>query len=70
MITTGNQRYNLDKMEVTINKLKGARLKYNIYCLDKTEMEYLGLYTMHEYTRPTDKKLETILNINIIEKIE
>ena len=50
VLTKGYWIYHLQKLELTINKLKGKGLKFNIgnsFC-GMTKMEYLGFWGTHD----------------------
>ena len=47
----------LQKLELTLNKLKESRLKCNIenYFFGQTQMEYLYLWVTHDGVKPIEK---------------
>ena len=55
----------IQKLALTINKLKEKGLKYNIekYFFRKTEMEYLGFWVTRDDIKPIDNKIESITNM-------
>ena len=52
-------------LELTLNKLKGKRLKFNIEksFFGKTEMEYLGFWVTIDGVKPIKRKIEAITNM-------
>ena len=48
----------VNKLELTLNKVKGGIIKCNTenYLFGKTEMEYLGFWVTNDGVRPLDKK--------------
>ena len=55
----------VQKLELTLNKLKEKGLKRDIenYFFRKTEMEYLGLWVTRNGVKPINKKIEAITNM-------
>ena len=55
----------VQKLELTLNKLKEKGLKRDIenYFFRKTEMEYLGLWVTRNGFKPINKKIEAITNM-------
>ena len=49
----------IQKLELTLNKLKGKRIKCNIdrSFFGKTEMEYLGFQVTRDGVKPINKKI-------------
>ena len=65
IITKGDWSDHLEKLEITLQKLKYNRLECNVersFFL-QTEMEYLGLWFTRTGIRPINKKVESILNM-------
>ena len=62
ILTKGYWKDHVQKMELTLNKLKGKWLKFNIEksLFGKTEMEYLGFWVTRDDVKPIDKKIESI----------
>ena len=54
----------VQKLKLTLNKLKGKRLKCNIErsFFGKTEMEYLGFWVTRDGVKPINIKIEVITN--------
>ena len=57
--------YHVQKMELTLNKLKESGLRCNIEksFFGHTEMEYLGLWVTHYGLQPIYNKIEEIKNM-------
>ena len=55
----------VQKLELTLNKLKGKGLKCNIEksIFRQTEIEYLGLWITHDGFKPINIKIESITNM-------
>ena len=55
----------VQKLEFTLNKLKEKGLKYNIKTsfFGQTEMEYLGSWVTRDGAKPTNRKIQSIINI-------
>ena len=54
ILTEGNQTYHVQKVELTINKMKVNGLKYNIEksFFKQTEMKYLGFWVTQYGVKP------------------
>ena len=65
VLKKGDWTDHLQKLELTINKLKGKEIKYNIEnsLFSQTEMEYLGFWFTHNGVKPINKKIEAITNM-------
>ena len=65
ILTKGERIYHIQKLELTLNKLKGKELKYNIEksFFGKTEMEYLGFWVTRDGVKPINRKIEAITNM-------
>ena len=62
------KRYWIDrvqKLEITIPKMKSKGLKYNIEnsFFGHTKMEYLGFWVTHNGIKPINKTIEAITNM-------
>ena len=55
----------VQKLELTLNKLKAKGLKCNIkkYFSEQTEMKYLGFWVTCDDVRSINRKIETITNV-------
>ena len=64
--TKGYWTDNVQKLELTLDKLKGKGLKYNIEksFFGQTEMEYLVFWVTHDGVKPIHRKIEAITNMN------
>ena len=58
ILTKGYWTDHMQKLELTLNKLKGKGLKCNIekFFFGKTQIEYLGFRVTRDGTKPIDKK--------------
>ena len=65
IITRGDWSDNLERLELTPQKIKDHGLKCNIKksILGQTEMKYLGFWVIQTGIRPINKKLEAIVNM-------
>ena len=65
IITKVDWSHHLEKLELTLKKLKYNRLKCNIkkVVFGQTEMGYLGLWVTQTGIRPINKKVEAIVNM-------
>ena len=61
----GDWTYHVQKVQLTLNKLKGKRLKWNIekYFFGKTGVEYLGFWVTRNGVKPINKNTESIINM-------
>ena len=59
ILTKGYWTYHIQKLELTLNKMKEKKLKCNIEksFFGKTEMEYLGLWVTSDVSRPINRKI-------------
>ena len=64
ILTEGYWTDHVKKLELTLNKTKEKRCKYNIEKLlfRKTEIEYLGFWVTHNGVKPINKNIEAITN--------
>ena len=65
ILTKGYWTDNVDKFELTINKLKEIGLKFNIEksFFRHTEMEYLGFWVTRNDVKPINRKVQAIENM-------
>ena len=65
ILTKGYWTDNVDKFELTINKLKEIGLKFNIEksFFIHTEMEYLGFWVTRNDVKPINRKVQAIENM-------
>ena len=65
ILTKGGWTYHVQKLELTLNKLKVKGLKCNIEksFFGKTEMEYLGFWLTRDGNKAINNKIETIANM-------
>ena len=65
ILTKGYGKDYIQKLELTLNKLKEKGLKYNIekYLFRKPEMEYLVFWVTHNGAKPINRKIEAITNM-------
>ena len=70
IITKGDWSDHLEKLELTLQKLKDNGLKCNIKksFFGQIEMEYLGFWVTRTRIRPINKKVEAIVNMKPPEK--
>ena len=65
VLTKGYCKYHVQKLELTLNKLKKKGLKCNIekYFFGQTEMEYLCFWVTCDGVKTTNKKIEATTNM-------
>ena len=65
-LTEGDWTYHVQKLELTLNKLKGKWPKCNIEksFFGQTKMEYLRLWVTCDGIKHTTRKIEAIQNMN------
>ena len=65
IIMKGDWSDHLDKLELTLQKLKDNRLKFNIKkpSFGQTKMEYLGFWVTRTWIWPINKKVEAIVKM-------
>ena len=65
ILTKGDWTDHGHKLELTLNKLKGKRLKCNIekYFFGQTKMEYLALWVARDSIKSTNRNTEVITKI-------
>ena len=58
ILTEGDWKDNVNKLESIENKRKEKGLKFNIerYFFGQNEMEYLGFWVTHDGVKPIDKR--------------
>ena len=66
ILKKGDWTDHVQKMELTLNKLKGKWLKFNIEksLFGKTEMEYLGFWVTLDRVKPTNIKISIITYVH------
>ena len=66
ILTRGDWKDNVHKLEWTLNKLKDKGIKCNIemFFFVQIKMEYLGFWVTRNGIKPINKKMETIINMN------
>ena len=62
VLTKRNWKYQVQKLETTLNKLKGIGLKYDIEELffGQTRMEYYGFWVTRDGVKPIDKEFKEL----------
>ena len=65
ILIKGDCKDHLQKLELTLNKLEGKRIKCNIEksFFVKNEMEYLGFWLICDGVKPTIRKIKSITNM-------
>ena len=65
ILTKGDWIDHVQKLELTLNKLKKKGFKCNIEesFFVQTKMEYLGFWVTRDGVKPTNKNIEAITNI-------
>ena len=65
ILTKGYWTDHIQKLELTLNKLKEKGLKHNIdkSFFGQTEMEYLGFWVTRDGVKPINRKIEAITNM-------
>ena len=65
ILTKGYWTYHIQKLELTLNKLKEKGLKCNIEksFFRQTEMEYLGLWVTRDGVKAINRNIESIANM-------
>ena len=63
VLTKGDWIYHAHKIELTINKLRGKGMKYNIknYFFVQTQMIYLGFWVIRYGVKPIYNKIQAII---------
>ena len=56
----------VQKLELTLSKLKGKYLKCNIekYFFGQTKTEHLGFWVSHDGVKPMDNRIQAMQNMN------
>ena len=64
-IIKGDWTDHIQKLQLTLNKLKGGIIKYSTkkYFFGQTEMEYLGFWVTCDGVKPINRKIEAITNM-------
>ena len=66
ILTKGDWTVHVQKLELTLNRLKERGLKYEIekYFFRQTEMKYLGFWVTRDVVKPINRKIEAITNMS------
>ena len=65
ILTKGDWTYHVQKLELTLNKMKEKGIKCNIehYFFGKTKMKHLGFWVTRNGGKPINKNMEEITNM-------
>ena len=65
ILTKGDWTEHVHNLELTLNKLKGKGITFNIErsLFRQTEVEYIGLGVTQDGVKPINRKIETMTNV-------